>query len=59
VNITLDIKDSNFHPKEASYVKFEYGTDPNNMYEYSSYYMNRYMNLTDSNIDLTISNVNA
>lgn len=59
VEISFDINDTNFHPKEASYVKFEYWINKDSMYEFTNYYINRYMKINDNNIKLSLTNTLA
>ena len=57
MRIKFQVEDDNFIPSQASYLKFEYGTDPDDMYEFSQYYINRYMQVENDSVNLLLQNL--
>ena len=55
INFNFNIKDRNFIPTEASYIKLEYGTNPNNLYKESIYRMEHYMDVCKEKTDLSLN----
>lgn len=55
--VNFKVNDSNFHPKEASYLKIEYWTDIDNLYEVSSWRINKYMDVSDENVSIYLENI--
>ncbi len=59
-HVNFNINDKNFIPSEASYLKLEYGQDPNNLYEESQYAISRWYygnNVCNKKNDLWVCNV--
>jgi len=59
IRFVFDINDTNFKTKESSYIKINYWTDPDNMYEESQWRINRYMNVDDDKINVYLNNINS
>lgn len=59
VRLKFDIDDTNFNPKEASYIKIEYWKDINNMYEQSRYTISRYMDVKNDKVNLYFDNIES
>ncbi len=59
INFVFDINDTNFKTKEASYLKINYWTDPDNMYEESQWRISRYMGISDDKINVYLNNINS
>lgn len=55
----FNLNDTNFKPKEASYVKIEYGTDKDDMFEESLYSINRYMDVKDDSVSLYFKGIDS